>query len=875
MATRHTTTTAAACTCCDSCVAAATKLADHAAIPPPGLTLANAGAAASIAHANRKPVEFWRPEKQPDAEKAAFAVRGYQFAEPQPVSITSPEVYKAALTATRERIMAPSPPVPAVDHGYDQYAAEQVMMAGGRAPQEPAAVEIDPGALNAATGAVSGRRRRAESAPIKPQFRQEAAYALSAATISHRASLGADILGNLDPSMEAARIHHIAKTNVKLYTSSPPVEIEVAEQKHRDTLRAAAISMAKDMYAIAAAKEPELVRPASSLAQRRESRRLSQSQFSWTTGDERGVTRKPTNLHEAAQKIAAEKLAKMQRTDLAYQQQYYGTAPTPRTRLMTRRLRRRTSSDSDASRIDWERSVQIRNQMSSLQSRLHEIDEEKKRRDRAELMEIARRNVNAAIHDMDEQVYARTGKPSPSMQREWEEKAQERAKAESEARLATLGRIPIGGQRYIDEVDVEEIARSRIQPTLDEITDRVEEQKAREISQRLDEEWRQRLREIDRQREYDTREEEKRQKAAAKQAEKEQKAAMAEKKRLEKEGQGLWSRVFGGKKPAGETAEEPDHAPEKPTEEIEREAGEQQAADGAGEERPGNEQEQERVTNGDTTAPSPRPSVDEQAASREAGAEGVPAVTGAAEPAEQPAEAAAETVAETAATIEATPTSASPKGESRLKMWFKTKVSRRGSKPPPPPPEQMPQPTETEEITSGFTGGAALTGATIDIPRGGPLTSHPITERDLAPTSSSAPSEHDAADAMSESMNAIRQWSTSTAASGAEGRNSSENGGRRSHLRMSFKDMITRKSPDEAGSAGPSAPTNPPATQNGEEAVTVTATAPVRPSPSRANTTERDELRDNFVEEALPPPPSLNTVIGRSSARESRFSEDL
>lgn len=386
-------------------------------------------------------------------------------------------------------------------------------MAGGRGAEEPTAVETDGGALTAATGAVS-TRWRADSAPIKPQFRQQAAYALTAATISHRASLGAEVLDNLEPSMEAARIHNIAKTNAQLYTASPPVGIEVAEQKQRDTLRAAAISMAKDMYAIATAKEgPETSRPASSLAQYRQSRRLSQSQYSWTTGDERGVTRAPLTLHEAAQKIATEKLAKMQRNDLAYHQEYYGTGPAARSRLtVSRRLRRRTSSESDASRADWERSMQIRHQMSSLQSRLHEIDEEKKKRDRAELMEIARRNVNMAIQDLDEEVYARTGKLSPSMQREWEEKAHERAKAEIEARPSTFGRIPIGGQRYMDEADVEEIARSRIQPTLDEISERVSEQKAREIERRLDEERRQMLREIEREREFDIREEEKRQK---------------------------------------------------------------------------------------------------------------------------------------------------------------------------------------------------------------------------------------------------------------------------------------------------------------------------------------------------------------------------
>jgi hypothetical protein len=437
--------------------------------------------------------------------------RGYQSPETPPPAKVNPNVYKAALLAAKERITASSPPANAPEVHFD-HAAAQAMVVGGRPARETTVAQIDPRALTAATGAVSNRRR-AESAPIKPVYRHDAAYALSAATISHRARQETDdVLNVLNPAMEAARIHHIAQANVQLYTSTPPVEIEIAEQKHKDTLRAAAISMAKGMYAAAAIKEEErqMAESASAAADHRYSHRMSQSRFSWTAGDEQGAVRRPPNLHEAAQKIATEKLAKMQQSDLTNQQHYYGTGSSVRSRgPLTRRLRRRTSSDGDTSRVDWERSEQIRHQMSSLQSRLHNIDE-KKSRDRAELMEIAQRNVNAAIHDMDEKVYARTGKPSPHMQREWEERAQEKAQTESDARMANYGRISLGGQKYVDEADVEAIARSRIQPTLDEITDRVEEQKAREVEQRLDEERRHQLYETERQRELDLRGEERR-----------------------------------------------------------------------------------------------------------------------------------------------------------------------------------------------------------------------------------------------------------------------------------------------------------------------------------------------------------------------------
>lgn len=444
-------------------------------------------------------------------------MQSYQSFEPTLQSRTNPDVYKAALFAAQERVYAKSPPaVSTPELRFDQAVFEQPMGNENRnSPRETtAAAHINSGALTAAAGAVSSRRRT-ESAPTKPIFHSDSAAALAAATISHQASQDArNVLSDLEPSIEASRIHHIARANVRLYTSTPPVEIEVAEQKHRDTLRAAAISMAKDMYATSTAARLEVDETsyASIAAQNRLSHRFSQSQFSWTPGDEYNVAQQRTpNLHEAAQKIAAEKLAKMQENDLYNKQQYYGTASSPKSRqLLTRRLKRRTSSEGDASLIDWERSERIRNQMSSLQNRMQEVDE-KKSQDRAYLMDVARKNVTATIHNMDEKVYAHTGKPSPKMQREWEEKAQERAKRESELRMTNFGRVSVGGQKYMDQTDVEAIARSRIQPTLDEISNRAEEQRAREVEQRLDKERKQQLSELDRSRQAEIRAEDKRQ----------------------------------------------------------------------------------------------------------------------------------------------------------------------------------------------------------------------------------------------------------------------------------------------------------------------------------------------------------------------------
>lgn len=388
--------------------------------------------------------------------------------------------------------------------------------------QDSTTGKIHPGALNAATGAALGRQR-AESAPVKPQQHPAAAFALSAAVISHQASQAQPVLDNLDPALEAARIHHVARFNAKMYTSTPPVSLEVAEQKQKDTLRAAAISMAKDMYAKASSTKedsPSEGADAARLAAKNRGhlRHHSESHYSWTAGEEvaAGSTRPYVNLHEAAQKIAAEKLARMRQGEQGASQQFYGGNTQahhhPRSRRsIVGKLRRRTSSESDISSLDWERSMEIRNQMSSLQSRLYQVNDHKAR-DRAELMEIARRNVTAAIQEMDEQVYARTGKPSPSMQREWEEKAEERARAEGEARRSNFRNGNSGGQKSPKEVDVEAIARARIQPMLNDIDDRVEERRARDLEAKLDQERKQALQRQERQREHDLKIEQKRQK---------------------------------------------------------------------------------------------------------------------------------------------------------------------------------------------------------------------------------------------------------------------------------------------------------------------------------------------------------------------------
>lgn len=456
-----------------------------------------ASAGAALAHANRKSVEIWRPGRLTEAEKAALCVKDYTPPEiPQPSTRYSAEGLGAAILAVREQRGAATQPRTLT--GY-----KQDISAGQGQPQDRA--------LRAATGAYS-TRKRAESAPSEPAIVTESAWARSAAGASRRRAPVEyeGPLDHLDSAMEASRIHHAANTNARLYTSAPPVASEVEERNRRNSLRAAAVSMARDMYDVTAAQgETGDLDSATYAAQRGQDRGRARKTIS---GGEGTAAHRGMTLQDAAQKRAAEKLARMQDEHVELQQ-YYGTAPQPRQSFLARR-RKRTSSEADATQTDAEQSRQIRNQMSSLRTKLDRVNEERQQ-DRELLMEAARRNVDATMRDIEMRHYADTGRVPPSIQKQWEEAAQARVRQEAEAAEATgarRDRVNIGVRQYMDMADVEAVARTRVQPALDEVEDEAERQRAQEVEARLDAEEQQRQAAIQKEREADTREAEKQQK---------------------------------------------------------------------------------------------------------------------------------------------------------------------------------------------------------------------------------------------------------------------------------------------------------------------------------------------------------------------------
>ena len=424
-----------------------------------------------------KPAPLWHPEESAAGSKAAHRAAR----EGAHVDIWLPESTPAGNSA-----------------------AGQAMKAKGLSPQvfRGSTADDNKRALMAATGAMSGRRRRAGSSPAVPpqsypDSANSAANALKAATSVSKAGGRGSQAKSPPPAVsspiDAARIHNAAVTNLsrEMYTANPPVAPEVEEKRRQEGLRAAALSMAKQMYDVQQKAIDEAAKDGK-----------GDSHYAATTVHNRPASVAPedekaapryVNLQEAAQKLAAERLAKLHDEHAAYRN-YYGAAQPAQKRLSIRgRPRRRASSDGGTPQADEERSKQIRNQMSLFKDELAQVDAKKRQSDRDALMAAAQRNVRASMTGMDERVFNDTGKASPAMKEDWEAKAKARAKADSDARMVNHGRINIGGGKYLDQSEVDAIAAGKVQPTLDEITAKAEKQRARDEELRRQQEERERL----------------------------------------------------------------------------------------------------------------------------------------------------------------------------------------------------------------------------------------------------------------------------------------------------------------------------------------------------------------------------------------------
>ncbi|KAI1188280.1 hypothetical protein F5B17DRAFT_396241 [Nemania serpens] len=369
--------------------------------------------------------------------------------------------------------------------------------AHGSKSNHPHPHNAKPGALDhhrslvAAKGAVA-RRQRAGSAPTPresyPDEANAAANALNAATRAHRPMLYPI------PLEEAGAIPYTTM-NKLMFTSRPPVKIEVDEQKRADVLHASAVAMAKEMYT----QQQRMMEAKKAHVEQRSPR--ADLEVSSSISDDPQPAQL-TTLQDAAYKQAQARLASMQQKNLQNMdlQDYYGTKPLSRVFSVKGKLRKRSFSDG-AVIEDQRRSEHIKNQMSLFSNRLSEIDEKKRQHDQDLLLAAAQRKVHEQLKSMDEKIATETGMVAPTTLTQWELKA--RAVAHSRATQKgsrQQGKVDIGAGITMDQEDINAIAARRVQPILDEINAKAELEHARQLEARLEAERKKEEHEVERSR---------------------------------------------------------------------------------------------------------------------------------------------------------------------------------------------------------------------------------------------------------------------------------------------------------------------------------------------------------------------------------------
>jgi hypothetical protein len=285
------------------------------------------------------------------------------------------------------------------------------------------------------------------------------------------------------------------------------------QQKRQDALKASAIVMAKKMYDMQQHHIDQAAGRSAATHAHTGANAAHSQQPNTSEDDIKQQAMRYIGIQEAAQKLAAERLAKIGPDESAQFRSYYGYEKQGRNRLSIRRGRNRASSnpaprDADSS-DDEMQSRRIRSQMSQFNKSLAEVDK-KRDQDRRHLLAAAERKVQAQMSGLDKKIFDETGKMSPAMIDDWDAKARAKAAANSEARMENHGRVHIGHGKFIDQADVDAVAQARIQPTLDEITEKTEKRRAEEEEQKLELEEKKRQAQIEKERTDDTKAEEKR-----------------------------------------------------------------------------------------------------------------------------------------------------------------------------------------------------------------------------------------------------------------------------------------------------------------------------------------------------------------------------
>ncbi|KAF2767404.1 hypothetical protein EJ03DRAFT_384001 [Teratosphaeria nubilosa] len=504
--------------------AASLKYANPQQLPSfPSVGLAGADSAnrAATLAKDYKMKELWQPEVSSAGSKAALVAHRDGGKLDLWQASPSKEGNSAAVLAMRG-----AKPFE-LDRGYTPDGKEKALLA--------ATLSVNRGR--------SGARPPAQPAAY-PDSQNSAKNALNAATASHRQSVKGD--GWDSEANQAARVKNL-HVNPRYFTGTPDIDLDPDETKHQAALRASATSMAKQMYEYQnrTVLGPDLTGglegAGAAAARQQPDEKL----------DVKQEALRYIHLQDAAHKLAQERLAKIDKSsENARYREYYGypdqqTSPKKGSRLSVRgRNRNRAGSDGEEDDSDDEQQARrIRHQMTQLNTGVSAVDEKKRSDDRARLLAAAERRVHNQMHDMDERVFADTGKVPPAMLEEWEEKARKRAQEDRElaSRPEHKGKTHIGGDKFIDQAEIDAIAAARLKPTLDEINETAERKRARDEELRLEKEEQEREKAAEKQRQREEKDEQKRikneEKAAHKQEKEEAKARKEEEKRVAREEQ--------------------------------------------------------------------------------------------------------------------------------------------------------------------------------------------------------------------------------------------------------------------------------------------------------------------------------------------------
>ncbi|KAJ4420773.1 Eisosome assembly protein [Neurospora sp. IMI 360204] len=405
----------------------------------------------------------------------------------------------------------PQQPKPTLDTSNWGNSAANLAFKGHKSPTSftPTVAETQGSALTrqaslrAARDAVAGRRPRSRSQPqpvtdntAYPDKENAASNALSAATKSMRPP-------SIRSTDEAGAVPYTTMSR-QMFTSRPPVKPEVDEKNRQDVLHASALAMAKRMYT----QQQKMIDQSKQVQGRRSSFERHGTGDPTANNDE--VERPPVvynSLQDAAYRLAQERLAKLHdehQKNREMQEYYTGVSPSSNQgnnnaggafgSIRNKLTRRRSSSDGDIIVAnDRQRSQHIRKQMSLFNTKIAEVDEQKRARDREALLQAAQRNVKAQLQGMDEKLYAEKGVMIPHTSKsDWEVKAhaaaQARFVASNSKRSMDAGQVNIGGGKMVDRAKVEDIAAKRVQPLLDEINDHAEKERERRAAVKMEEE---------------------------------------------------------------------------------------------------------------------------------------------------------------------------------------------------------------------------------------------------------------------------------------------------------------------------------------------------------------------------------------------------